>query len=196
VSAAQWWVLLGAFVGGAIPWLEAIIVIPAGILAGGPPVAVVALAVIGNLLTVWLTAVFGERLRAWWGRRRAARRADAASSAAASSAASDAGEGGGAGEGDPGQGDAGQGDAGQGGDDQRSRRRAGRIKSVMTRWGMPGLAVLGPLGLGTQLLALAAVAAGVSSRVAFAWVGAGTVAWSVVAAVLTTAGASFFGVGA
>src|SRR5690625_568618 len=94
VSAAQWWVLLGAFVGGAIPWLEAIIVIPAGILAGGPPVAVVALAVIGNLLTVWLTAVFGERLRAWWGRRRAARRsradAPASAAAAAASAASDA----------------------------------------------------------------------------------------------------------
>lgn len=161
MNAAQWWVLLGAFVGGAIPWLEAIIVIPAGILAGGPPVAVVALAVIGNLLTVWLTAVFGERLRARWARRRAARRsrADAA-------------------------------------DGERSRRRAGRIKSVMTRWGMPGLAVLGPLGLGTQLSALAAVAAGVSARVAFAWVGAGTVAWSVVAAVLTTAGASFFGIGA
>lgn len=66
----------------------------------------------------------------------------------------------------------------------------------MTRWGMPGLAILGPLGLGTQLSALAAVAAGVSARVAFAWVGAGTVAWSVVAAVLTTAGASFFGIGA
>lgn len=66
----------------------------------------------------------------------------------------------------------------------------------MARCGMPGLAVLGPLGLGTQVSALAAVAVGVSARMAFIWVGAGTVAWSVLAAVLTVAGVSVAGIGA
>lgn len=32
--------LVGVFLGGALPWLEAIIVIPIGIAAGPPPVAV------------------------------------------------------------------------------------------------------------------------------------------------------------
>ena len=169
VSAAQWWILLGAFLGGAIPWLEAIIVIPAAILAGGPVVPAVALAIVGNLLTVWLTAVFGERVRNWWVRRRRARREKARQ------------EDGGI---EPGPQSAGRWD-----------RRMERINRVMKRWGMPGLAILGPLGLGTQLSALAAVAVGQSSRAAFVWVGAGTIAWSLVATGLTLAGVSAFGIG-
>lgn len=53
----------------------------------------------------------------------------------------------------------------------------------------------GPLGLGTQLSVLVAVAAGVSARSAFLWVSAGTIVWSVIAAGLTVAGVSFVGVG-
>jgi uncharacterized membrane protein len=75
-------------------------------------------------------------------------------------------------------------------------RRARWTRKAVDRWGMPALAVLGPLGLGTQLSAVVAVGFGVSSRVAFAWVGAGTVAWSVVAAVATVAGLSVAGIGA
>lgn len=165
VTAADWWFLLGAFVGGAIPWLEAIIVIPAVVLAGGPLVPSVAAAIAGNLLTVWVAAVFGARVRAWWMRRRRRRQQERGT------------------EPDP---------------ETRARwdRRMERINRVMRRWGMPGLAILGPLGLGTQFSALAAVAVGQSSRAAFAWVGAGTLGWSLVATALTVAGASFFGVGA
>lgn len=170
MSAAQWWILLGAFIGGAIPWLEAVIVIPAVILTGGPVVPAVALAIVGNLLTVWLAAVFGERMRNWWVRRRRARRENARE------------ENGGV---EPNPQKA-----------ERWDRRMARIDRVMRRWGMPGLAILGPLGLGTQFSALAAVAVGQSSRAAFVWVGAGTIAWSLVATGLTLAGVSAFGVGA
>lgn len=154
----------GVFLGGAFPWLEAIIVIPAGILAGLAVVPVVLAGVAGNLLTVWLAAVYGERLRTWWlARRQAARHAD-------------------------------------GGEDRedvtRRARRRQRIERVMNRWGMPGLAILGPLGLGTQLSAVAAVAVGVGARSAFLWVGAGTVGWSLAAAGLTVTGTSFLGIGA
>jgi len=165
VSAAQWWIVVAAFLGGAVPWLEAIVVVPIGILAGGPPVLVVLAALIGNLITVWLFAVFGQRARLWWiGRRK--RRMER---------------------------------SGKGPDPRaqaKKHRRADRIDRVMKRFGLPGLAVLGPLGLGTQLSALAAVAMGVSSRAAFAWVGAGTVGWAIVAGVLTVTGASFLGIGA
>lgn len=158
-------VLLAAFLGGAVPWLEAIIVIPVGIVAGGAPVAVVAAALAGNLLTLWLATVFGARMRTWWSRRAEVKHARR-------------------GEVEPSDGAA------------RRQGRAERIDRVMRRWGMPGLAILGPLGLGTHVSAVAAVAVGVSVRAAFAWVAAGTVAWSVIAAVLTVAGVSFLGVGA
>src|SRR5699024_6864598 len=51
VSGEDWATLGGVFLGGALPWLEAIIVIPVGILAGAPAVWVVLAAVVGNLLT-------------------------------------------------------------------------------------------------------------------------------------------------
>lgn len=161
-SGTDWLMLGGIFLGGALPWLEAIVVIPVGILANLPAVLVVLVAVTGNLLTVWLTAFYGQRIRDWWIQRRRARVEEI-----------DEPE-----------------------DPQRRHRRQERINRIMVRWGMPGLAVLGPLGLGTQLSALAAVAAGVGARSAFLWVGAGTIAWSVVAAALTMTGASFMGIGA
>ena len=162
MSGSDWLMLAGIFLGGALPWLEAIVVIPVGILADLPPVPVVLVAVSGNLLTVWLTAVYGQRIRHWWTKRKRARLEA----------------------------------AGESEDPQRRQRRQERIDRIMARWGMPGLAALGPLGLGTQLSALAAVATGVSARRAFLWVGAGTITWSVVAAVLTVAGVSFAGIGA
>lgn len=165
MTGSEWWVLGGVFLGGALPWLEAIVVIPVGVLAGLPPVLVVLVAVTGNLLTVWLAAVFGESLRIRWAARRHARREASATSEDPSKL------------------------------DRRNRRRA-RIDRIMDRWGMLGLAVLGPIGLGTQFSALAAVALGVSARETVVWVGAGTVAWSMVAALVTISGVSIAGVGA
>lgn len=165
MTFSEWSVLGGLFLGGALPWLEAIVVIPVGVLAGLPPVLVVLFAVTGNLLTVGLAAVFGERLRKWWTARRRTRGKNPAMKQ------------------DPAK------------LERRNRRRA-RIKRAVDRWGMLGLAVLGPIGLGTQFSALAAVTLGVSARQAIVWVGAGTVAWSVAAAILTVSGVSIAGISA
>lgn len=155
--------LVGVFLGGALPWLEAVVVIPAGIVAGLDPVLVVLAGVSGNLLTVALAAFYGQRLRSWWMTRR---HADELPDEPGADAASEEGPG---------------------------RRRARR---VVQRWGLPGLAVLGPIGLGTQLSALLAVSMGVSARRTLAWIGTATAAWSVVAALLAGAGMSVAGVGA
>lgn len=172
MTGTQWALLGGVFLGGAVPWLEAIIIIPAGVLGGLPVLPVVLAGVAGNLLTVWLAAVYGQRLRDWWVRRGARQKEGRAPGREPRAT-------GGSHEAEP----------------RRDRRRE-RIERVMNRWGMPGLAVLGPLGLGTQVSALAAVAMGVSARTTFLWVGAGTVGWSVAAAALTVSGASFLGIGA
>ena len=159
--------LIGVLLGGAVPWLEAVVVIPAGILLGLPPLAVVVAAVVGNLSTVALAAFAGERLRVYFSalRRRGRVEIDAA----------EAGDGEGAGGGSAGGGAAHSG-------------RSARAARVMDRYGLPGLAILGPLGIGTQLSAALAVSLGVSGRRAFAWVGAATVGWSVVAALLVVWG--------
>jgi hypothetical protein len=163
--------LLGVFLGGALPWLEAVVVIPAGILAGLDPLAVVLAGLVGNLLTVWLAAVYGERFRAWWNRRRRA-------SAPRQS--------------EPGADDQARVPGRRPGDSARGVR----ARRAFERWGMPGLAVLGPVGLGTQLSAVLAVSLGVTARRAFVWIGAGTAAWSVLAGALAATGATLVGVGA
>jgi uncharacterized membrane protein len=135
---------VGVFLGGAIPWLEAVLVIPAGIVAGLDPVAVVALALAGNLLTIAVAAWSGEHIRRWWLVRR-------------------------------------------GRSAHPSDRRDRRVRRVARRWGMPGLAILGPIGLGTQLSAMVAVGLGVSARGAFIWIGIATICWGILAAVATQA---------
>ncbi|ROR74148.1 small multi-drug export protein [Bogoriella caseilytica] len=163
MSGADLTLLGGVFLGGAIPWLEAIIVVPLGILAGGPPALVVLAGVTGNLLTLAAAAWFGERVRNWV-RRRTAEQREA--------------------RGQPREGS------------HTTQKRQQRIERIMTRWGMPGLAVLGPLGLGTQVSAVVAVAAGVRAGLSFTWIAAGTIVWSIVAAVLAAYGVSFLGIGA
>ena len=154
--------LVGVLLGGAIPWLEAVTVIPTGILLGLPPVAVVVSAIIGNLATVALVAFGGERVRSVLIRRR---RRTVGTEGVKSVEGVEGG-------------------------------RASRAERVMARFGLPGLAILGPLGVGTQLSAAIIVSLGISGRRAFAWVGASTVGWSVVAALLVAWGIDVAGLGA
>jgi len=55
--------LLGVFIAGAIPWMEAIAVVPAGILVGLNPVATLIAAVVGNSITIVLFAYFASNIR-------------------------------------------------------------------------------------------------------------------------------------
>jgi hypothetical protein len=61
---------LGVFIAGAIPWFEAIVVVPIGILIGLNPTLTVLFAVLGNVLTIFLFAFLGDRIRAWMLARR------------------------------------------------------------------------------------------------------------------------------
>ncbi len=65
--------LLGIFIAGAIPWMEAIAVVPAGILFGLDPVLTVIAAVAGNAITIFLFAYAGSSIRTWIIRRREAK---------------------------------------------------------------------------------------------------------------------------
>lgn len=142
--------LLGVLIGGAVPWLEAVTVIPAGILLGLQPVAVVATAIVGNVSTVALAAFGGERVRT---RLLARRRRNGVEGSV----------------------------------------RGSRAERALRRFGLPGLAILGPLGLGTQLAAALGVSLGLDGRRVFLWVGAATVAWSLAAAGLVLWGVDLVG---
>ena len=69
-ESGGWWAYVLIFLAAATPVLEVLVVIPAGVLAGLSPVPTALIAVAGNLTTVLLVAVVGDRLIAWWRRRR------------------------------------------------------------------------------------------------------------------------------
>lgn len=57
------------FLLGAVPFLEILVVIPLGVVAGMPTVPVTIFAFVGNILTVWLLILMMEQVQRWIGRR-------------------------------------------------------------------------------------------------------------------------------
>jgi uncharacterized membrane protein len=69
-EAGAWWSYVLVFLAAATPVLEVLVVIPAGVLAGMPPVPTALVAAAGNLSTVVLVALVGDRIVGRWRRRR------------------------------------------------------------------------------------------------------------------------------
>lgn len=111
--------LIGIFVAGAIPWMEAIAVIPSGIVMGIDPVQTVIAAVLGNAITIFVFAFLGSSIREWNVRRRTAKGKPIESP------------------------------------------KFEKAQKAFNRYGIYGMALLGPIFIGTQFAAAASVAAGV-----------------------------------
>ncbi len=109
----------GIFLAGAIPWFEAIGVVPVGILFGLDPVLTVIAASVGNIITIAIFAYAGDRIRNWVIDRRRKKGIEP---------------------------------------------KAGRYEKAQNafdKYGIFGMAALGPIVIGTQFAAAASVAAGV-----------------------------------
>ena len=109
----------GIFLAGAIPWFEAIGVVPVGILLGLDPVLTVIAASVGNIITIAIFAYAGDRIRNWVIDRRRKKGIEP---------------------------------------------KAGRYEKAQKafdKYGIFGMAALGPILIGTQFAAGASVAAGV-----------------------------------
>jgi hypothetical protein len=111
--------LIGIFIAGAIPWMEAIAVVPSGIILGLDPIATVIAAVLGNAITIFLFAYLGSTIRAKIVERRVAKGKSAESP------------------------------------------KFEKALKAFDRYGIYGMALLGPIIIGTQFAAAASVAAGV-----------------------------------
>lgn len=169
MSTETWLGLVGVFLGGALPWLEAVVVIPAGILAGLPALPVIVAGAVGNLLTVGIAAYAGEWLIGKWSAWRHRRKAASGDKTDPEAEARRT---------------------------RKSAKNRARIERLMNRGGLPLLALVGPLGLGTQISAVVAVSTGVRATVSFIWISAGTVVWCIIAGVAAVTGFQFLGIGA
>lgn len=111
--------LLGVFIGGAIPWFEAIAVVPAGILFGLNPIAVVIAALLGNAITIVLFAYLSSNIRSYLMTRRSKKGLSGES------------------------------------------KKFVKAQQAFDKYGIYGMAALGPILVGTQFAAAISVAAGV-----------------------------------
>ncbi len=134
--------LLGIFIAGAIPWFEAIAVVPAGILFGLDPVLTVLAAVSGNAITIFLFAYAGASIRQWLIRRRETK--------------------------------------GKSGESPKFQKAV----AAFDKYGIYGMAALGPVLIGTQFAAAASVAAGVKPLKVSLLITLSMAIWSVALAVL------------
>ncbi len=138
--------LLGVFLAGATPWLEAVVVIPVGMVLGLPAAWTVVLALLGNVSTIVVFALGGDRILAAMAKRREKK-----------------------------------------GKAQTEDRRMRRAQRIFVRYGDVGMAVVGPLIIGTQFAAAIAVSLGVSVWRASVVQSLGAVLWGVLAGYTTLA---------
>ena len=138
--------LFGVFLGGAIPWLEAIAVVPAGILLGLDPIAVVVAAVVGNTITIFVFAYGGSKIRDWFLNKKS-------ENAAA-----------------------------------RSKKKFEKAQAAFDKYGVFGMAFLGPILIGTQFAAAISVAAGVRPFKTSVIISGATLLWAALIAVLSVWG--------
>ena len=139
------WGLFGIFLAGAIPWMEAIAVVPSGIILGLNPYATVIAAVVGNAITIFLFAYAGSSIRAKISRRRIAK-----------------------------------------GKSSESPKFEKAVKAF-DRYGIYGMAALGPVIIGTQFAAAASVAAGVKPLRVSLLVTTSMILWSIAIAIIMVA---------
>ena len=136
--------LVGVFIFGAIPWFEAIGVVPGGILVGLNPTLTVIAAAAGNLITIAVFAYGGAKIRSWVVARREAK-----------------------------------------GKHPKSDRWS-KAQMAFEKYGIYGMAILGPLIIGTQFAAAASVAAGVRPARVTLVISIAMVLWAIAFAALTT----------
>lgn len=147
------WAYVLVFILAAVPFVEAIILTPIAILAGLPTVPVVLLAVIGNLLTVFIVIVFIDKIKQWRSKRK-----------------------------------------GEEEEGERSKKRTARAQKIWKKYGLPGMALIGPYLIGSHLAAFLALIFGGTKKSVTVWMTVSVVGWSVVFAVLAHVGFDFLNI--
>ena len=130
--------LLGVFIAGAIPWLEAVGVIPVGILFGLDPFWTITLAFSGNAITTFAFAYSSKAVMARLSKRK-----------------------------------------------KPEGKNMARARRAFDRYGIWGMAVVGPLLIGSQIAAALSVALGVSAFKSAMAINAGMVIAGTLIGVLT-----------
>lgn len=144
------WAYILVFLLSAVPFLEAIVIIPVAILAGLSTIPVLLLGLAGNILTVLIVIIFVEKIKEWRRKR-------------------------------------------QGGvETSETGKRAVRAKKLWIKYGLSGLAIIGPFFVGSHVTAFMSLIFGGTKKRVFWWITANLVFWCTLFAVLAHFGVDFY----
>ncbi|SDD78146.1 Putative small multi-drug export protein [Paenibacillus sp. UNCCL117] len=160
------WQYILLFFLAAAPWLEVFLVVPLGIAWGLQPVSVAVIGFAGNWIPVLLIALFFHQFKAWRIRRKARKEGRDPHEVALEAAAAE---------------------------EQAASKKRRRARGIWERYGIPGLALLAPAIVGTDIAALLALSFGSKPRWVLLWMTVSLALWTIALAVGTVYGLDFVG---
>ena len=156
------WAYILVFLFAAVPFFEVVGVISIGILAGLSTVPVVVMAFLGNLITMVLVILLGDKIKNW-NRKRKGKSVQIEKI----------------------------GQIEHDEQEDKSTKRSLRAKKIWKKYGLPGLAFIGPFLVGSHLAAFMSISLGGSRKSTILWMTSSLIFWSIVIAVLAHLGADF-----
>jgi uncharacterized membrane protein len=165
------WTYIVLFLLSAAPWLEVFLVIPLGVGLGLNPFAVAVTGFVGNWIPILLIGVFFKQLNVWLEKRKDRKRLRSA--AGEEEIHSEVHT------------------ASMKEQEDKKNRRAQRI---WVKYGLPGLALLAPAIIGTDIATILALAFGSPRRSVMIWMTISLALWSIALTVSSVYGFSFVGI--
>lgn len=144
------WAYVLVFILAAAPFFEGYGVTALAMIAGLSPLAVIIIAIVGNVATVLLLIAFVDKIKEWRKKRK-------------------------------------------GGEEKEPGKRMVRAQNLWNKYGLPGLALIGPLVVGSHITAFVGLTLGGTKKKTAYWMIASIVIWCIVFALLVHFGIDFLG---
>lgn len=170
---------------GAIPFIEGEVSSVIGVWAGMNPVVAGVAGAIGNFICVSVIVLLGARARRAVVARRAQKR-ETARVAVDSNGTEIAENGGGLGDLDPHLGEEMTAETGTAAGGKPESKGRIKFKRFLTRFGVPGASLLGPLAIPTQITSSILVGAGVKTSWILLWQGIAIAVWTTLTTLIAT----------
>ncbi|SDH67126.1 Uncharacterized membrane protein [Alteribacillus persepolensis] len=157
---------LFVFLLAAVPLFELVAVIPLAIFGGLSPVPTAVLAFLGNLVTVILVIVFVDKVKKWMQKRKNRKQRESSEQGAATLEDDDV--------------------------KWEESKRQKRARSIFDKYGLPGLAIIGPFFVGSHISAFMGMSFGSERKSVTSWMVISLVFWTLITAAAASYGVSYF----
>ncbi|RSL30728.1 DNA-binding protein, partial [Salibacterium salarium] len=147
------------FVLASIPLVELAAVIPLAVIGGLHPVPAAILAFLGNALTVFLLIVFIDRVKKWLKKRKDRQKDDTEETSSNNE------------------------------EETEYSKKGKRARFLFDKYGLPGLAIIGPFFVGSHVSAFMGMSFGSGRRMVIIWMIVSLLLWTVIITVASIYGA-------